>query len=153
MSALPLLLLGGVALLVMSKKKSAEKVEEEDEEVIVPQIPPRPDAGDEPDIDTGASTGPKVGDTVDSGVRRDRTGAHTWRVLLGENGYIAQDLPIGSHGPKDDLGEGETVGEAKKILSDFYNAALVDAGWPNEAKEDPGPRRMATAAAATIRNR
>lgn len=145
MSALPILLLGGAALLIMSKKK---KTTSSDEGFIpqIPELPEQPDETGEPDYDPGEDAGPQVGDTVESGIRRDRTGAHNWGIKLAESGYAALDYPTGHRGPKDDIGFSETIMGAKKILSDFYNEALVDAGYPEEVKNDPGHRLTAGAA-------
>jgi hypothetical protein len=125
MSALPLILLGGAALLMMGKKK---KTTSSDEGYVpqIPELPERPDQGEPEDV-PGEGAGPQVGDTVESGIRRDRTGAHNWVIKLAESGYTAMDLPTGAHGPRDEIGFSETVAGAKKILSDFYNEALADA--------------------------
>lgn len=143
MSALPLILLGGAALLMMGKKKKTTP-SEEGYVPQIPELPDRPDTGGEPGgAAPGEDPGPEVGDTIEKGIRRDRTGAHNWAIKLAESGYTAIDLPTGTHGPSDEIGFSETVAGAKKILSDFYNEAIIDAGYPEETKVDPGRRLTA----------
>lgn len=139
MGPIPLLLLGGVALLVMSKKKAAPVAAEPEPEA----MPPRPDEGEpegeDEEMDYGDAGRPQMpGDTVTKGIRKDRLGPHPWKVLVGDDGdFAAFDYPIGHMGPKDEIGRAASVSDAKKLISDFYNAALVEADYPQYVKEDP----------------
>lgn len=140
MNLFPLLLIGGAAaVLMMGKKKTAppppaeEEYPEEEEETTT-----------EPEMD-GGDAGRSPGDTASKGIRRDRLGPHTWRITFEDDGeYVSWDQPIGHMGPKYEVARAVSVTAAKASLSDFYNQALVDAGFEDHVKEDPAPVRKGT---------
>ncbi len=136
MGPLPLLLLGGVALLVMSKKKTPPVAADPEPEVM---DPPDEVEEEEEEMDYGDSSRPQMpGDTVVKGTRKDRLGPHPWGVVVGDDGdFVTFDYPIGHRGPKDEIGRAATVVDAKKQISDFYNAALIEANYPQYVKDDP----------------
>ena len=142
MGPIPLLLLGGVALLVMSKKKTTPVAAEAEPEPEA--MPPRPDEGEDEgedeEMDYGDDAGrPQMpGDEVARGMRRDRLGPHPWKILVGDDGdFMTADYPIGHQGAKDEIGRAATVTDAKKQISDFYNARLIEADYPTYVKDDP----------------
>lgn len=115
--ALPILLLAGGALLVFGGKK---KKEEDTPEI---DIPPLPD--DIPDPGSSAY------EVVDEGIARNYAGVFPWRIILGEEGYIARLYPQGFRGPYDDMYvEGTSSNAKKRIMLWIKNKERKAKGLP-----------------------
>lgn len=139
-SALPLLA-GAAALLLMSgkKKKTGGTVED--------TVEPPMDSDDE-DTDTG--DGPESDDDagygkVASGIRKDRIGSHSWRIVYADDGYHAEVMAgPGRLAPVQmEVGLAASLKAAKELLRDHFNQAILDAGHPeSEFLDDPAPKSI-----------
>jgi len=124
-----LLLAGGAALLLMGGKKkkkttagtvTEEPMEPDEEEV---------DEGEGPEAEEGEEYG-----KVASGTRKDRRGAHPWRIMYEEDGYHAQLMGQGGKfAPmQEEIGVSASLKAAKEMLRDYFNQALLDAGYSED---------------------
>lgn len=141
-SAFPLLVAGGAALLLMGgkKKKKSSGASSDESETPMDSDDGETDEGDGPAPDDDSEYG-----KVASGIRNDRIGAHSWRVIYEEDGYHAQVMtgPGKFAAMSFEVGVAASLKAAKILLRDSFNQALLDGGHSeDDFFDDPAPRTV-----------
>lgn len=138
-NALPILAAGAAVLLLGNKKKKS------------PSSSSKSDPAEDQDADEG--TGPIPDDTDDdygkvaNGIRKDRRGHHPWRIMYNEDGYTSQIMTDTGRFARVDyeVGVAASQAAAKKMLRDFFNQALLEAGYSkDDFKQSPMAERLSS---------
>jgi len=133
-----LLLAGGAAIALGGKKKKPYKPSPPPE--LEPEIEGAFEEGVVDEGTAGPEAEPQYGDIVAKGVRRDKRGAHAWRIKFEEDGYHIQ-LMMGAFRAapvSEELGITATMRAGKELIRDIMNERLLAAGYKEEdLREDP----------------